>query len=168
MKYTTAQVAYHWISFAMILFMAGSGMAYSLELIDKSALTAHQIAGQILIVVLVLRIISRATHERPANEASTWEHRLAQATHLALYLVMVAYVVTGYVSASGLNTPALLAPMDIGFARSDMGERFLDAHYQLKWALLALVTLHICGALKHRFWDKDDTLSNMTFTNRKD
>lgn len=143
-------------------------MAYGLELADKSALTAHQIAGQALIVVLILRIASRATHKRTSAENPTWEHRLAQVTHLVLYLVMIAYVVTGYVSASGLTAPALLAPLDIGFARSDTGERFLDAHYQLNWALVALVTLHICGALKHKFWDKDDTLSNMTFTNRKD
>lgn len=168
MKYLTAQVTYHWVSFALILFMAGSGMAYSLELADKSALTGHQVAGQVLIVVIVLRIMSRATHKNAAADVPTWEHRLAQVTHLALYLVMIAYVVSGYVSASGLNTPALLAPVDIGFARSDMGERFLDAHYQLKWVLLALVSLHIFGALKHKFWDKDDTLSKMTFTNRKD
>ena len=169
-RYSNRQILFHWASFVLILAMAGSGLAYSFDLADKGAMIFHQIAGQILIVVLALRLITRFTTKVPtaAKTHAKWEQVLAHIVHIGLYLVMIAFVVTGYVAASGEIENALLAPISLTFARSDTGEALLDMHYMLKWALLTLFALHLAGALKHAVIDRDKTLSRMTFSSAKD
>lgn len=170
MKYSKAQISYHWLSFAVLIAMAVSGLAYTYDWLGSGSMGFHQIAGQIFIIVLIARIIARLM--RPvvidANHPASWEDLSAKLVHGGLYLCMIAYVVTGYIAASGLNDPLLAAPVSQAFARSDTGELMLEAHFMLKWVLLGLVTLHIAAALKHRFWNKDNTFSHMTLTFRKD
>jgi len=165
MKYSNAQVAYHWLSFLLIMVMIGTGLGYSYDVFGDGAMRVHQISGQILIVVLVIRVATRLTRRTPdiPNTHSTWERLLATAVQLALYGVLIAFVVTGYVSASAESSNALLMPVSLSFALSDTGEQLLEIHYMLKWVLLGLIGLHIAGALKHLIIDRDDTFSQMTF-----
>lgn len=164
-KFSNAQIAYHWISFVLILIMFGSGLAYSYDLVGDGGMRVHQIAGQVLIVVLVIRIATRLARRAPPapNAHPMWERLLAGVVQLALYGVLIAFVVTGYVSASAETSNALIAPVSLAFALSDTGEQFLDLHYMLKWVLLGLIGLHVAGALKHLIIDRDDTFSQMTF-----
>ncbi|MEL6170043.1 MAG: cytochrome b/b6 domain-containing protein [Pseudomonadota bacterium] len=165
MPYSTHQVIYHWITVALILGLVGSGLAYSFELANAGAIRAHQIMGQVLILVIVLRLVARL--RRPPSEPEgheAWELRLAVVTHWALYALILVFLVTGYVSASALRDPALLAPVGLAFARSDTGEILLEMHYAAKWALLALVGMHIAGAVKHAVIDRDGSFSRMWFS----
>jgi cytochrome b561 len=169
MKYSNAQVAYHWLSALLILAMALTGLAFRFDWTGVWVIRAHQVTGQLFIVVLGLRLAARFLRSTSHQSAhKVWERIAAHTTHAALYICMIALGVTGYVSASGLNTPYLLWPIDQTFARSDMGETLLDWHYSLKWVLLTLVALHVLGALKHLLWDKDDTFTHMTPQSRKD
>lgn len=170
MKYSKAQIIYHWLTVAVLIAMVLSGLAYTYDWIDKGSMGFHQIAGQAFIAILIMRLIARLTHPTKAGRThhTSFEDLMARTVHGGLYICMIAYVVTGYVAASGLRDPMLLAPVNQGFARSDTGELFLEAHFALKWILLALFTIHIVAVLKHRFWDKDATNSNMTLTFRKD
>ena len=165
MKYTKAQVTYHWATAMLIAVMALTGMGYTYEWWDDGAMVVHQIAGQGLIIMLLLRLITRIARPAPGSDPAhaSWERGLAHLVHLGLYAVLIIFVVTGYISASALGEPSLLFPVNKGFARSDIGELILEIHFATKWALLALLTLHIGGALKHAVWDKDRTLSHMTF-----
>ena len=170
MKYAKTHIAFHWITALMIVFMAASGLAYSYDIIDKPALAAHQIAGQVLILLLVGRIVARLLIRTASSE--TTHHRVERAaavlTHIGLYLCLIAFSVTGYVSASALSSSALLFPVDIGFARSETGERLLEAHFMLKWVLLGLLSLHLAGVIKHVLIDRDGTFAHMTTPIRKD
>ncbi len=169
MKYSKAQIINHWLTVAILVVMVLSGLAYTYDWIDTGSLGVHQIAGQAFIAVLLIRMTYRLLH--PVQFASTHsriEDAMARVVHLGLYLCMIAYVVTGYVAASGLRDPMLLAPVGQAFARSDAGELFLEAHFTLKWVLLALFAIHIAAVLKHRFWDKDTTNSHMTLIFRKE
>ncbi|MEL7345777.1 MAG: cytochrome b/b6 domain-containing protein [Pseudomonadota bacterium] len=168
MPYTTGQKILHWLTAFLVLGMTASGLAYSLEWADKSILQSHQISGQILIVVIALRIVARIAHRPSECEShAPWERRLASVIHLALYGLILVFIVSGYVSASALSNSALLFPVDLGFARSDTGEVFLEVHYAAKWALLALLALHFGGSLKHAFVDRDNSFSRMWFSSRK-
>lgn len=163
MKYSNAQIAYHWLSFVLIGVMAATGLAYSYEWVEGDVMRVHQMAGQLLIAVLALRLGTRLIRRSPAKATShkLWERRLANIVQLALYGVMIAYVASGYISASAETSNILIAPVSLGFARSDLGEQILYLHYNLKWVLLGLVALHIGGALKHALIDRDDTLAQM-------
>ncbi|WP_165615078.1 cytochrome b [Yoonia tamlensis] len=169
MKYSPLLIILHWVTLLLILFMVFTGLAFRFEWGDAGAIRGHQTIGQLLIVVLALRILAKLRQRTPyQNPHPFWERIAARTTHGALYLCMIAFVVTGYIAASGLDRPVLVWPAGKAFARSDTGEMILEWHYALKWVLLALVTLHVLGALKHLFWDKDDTFSHMTLRSRKD
>lgn len=165
MKYTNTQITFHWVTFGLVMLMAATGMAYFYEVGGNTPMMIHQIAGQALIVVLALRLATRLIRPAPANlqDHAGWERALAGLIHVALYGTLIVFVVTGYISASGLDNPRLIAPVSKAFAWSDTGEWLLEVHYATKWVLLGLVGLHVLGALKHHLWDKDTTLSNMTF-----
>lgn len=160
--------AAHWISAALVLGMLATGMMYFWEINAKQAITAHQYMGQILILVLIWRLaVKLGAAKRDHKSHAAWERALAGGVQIALYGVLIAFVITGYVSASALRESALLLPVDFAFARSAAGEQFLQTHYALKWALLGLLALHIAGALKHHFIDRDSTLTDIWFTTKR-
>lgn len=166
MRYMHSHIIFHWLTALLVLGLVGSGLAYSFELADKDALNAHQVMGQALIVVVALRIATRLSH-RPVKADlghKGWERTLAGAVHLGLYGLLIAFIVTGYISASALSNNMLVFPGDLAFARSDIGETLLEVHYSLKWVLLALFGLHFAGAMKHALIDRDNTLSSMWFS----
>lgn len=163
-RFTPAQIAFHWLTAGLVLAMAVSGMMYFWEIADRAAMRAHQVMGQALIVVLALRLAVKARaalRERRPSDHAGWERALAALTHVALYAALIVAVVTGYVSASAFSSSMLIWPVDQGFARSDTGEQFLETHFAMKWVFLGLVSLHVAGALKHHFVDRDDTLRAM-------
>lgn len=166
-KFSNLQITFHWLTAILVLALVGSGLAFTYEIAGagRETIIAHQIVGQMLIALLVFRIAARLARKTPEIKTAhaAWERALAGSVHLALYGALIGFVVTGYVSASAMRTNALVAPVDIGFARSDLGEAFLELHFALKWALLGLLGLHIAGALKHQIIDRDSTLSNMLF-----
>lgn len=167
--YTNAQIWLHWATVILIAAMAYTGLDYYYEWTDESVIYWHQIVGQALIVVLLLRITMRLRYGgRIAPTHAAWERVLASAVHFGLYLAMIVFVVTGYVAASALTNNALLFPVNIGFARGDIGEELLETHYAMKWVLLALFALHLAGAFKHAFIDKDDTLPSILPSNSKE
>lgn len=166
MLYQPNHIILHWISAGLVLWLVYTGLAYSFDWAGDWAITAHQITGQILIGVIVLRLMARAqTSPQPGHDADrpTWQKTLSRAVHLGLYAVLIAFVITGYVSASALREPALIAPVSQGFARSDMGETLLEVHFALKWALLGFLALHIAGAAKQML---TSTPSNMIMLKR--
>ncbi len=168
MKYAPSVIINHWLTFGLVLGMAGTGLAYRYELADNGAMLTHQYMGQALIVVLVIRIITRLVKRRIISDtARSAEDVLAHLVHLALYAVLLVYVGTGYVAASAFQDPDLIWPADLAFARSDTGELLLELHYTLKWVLLTLMTIHVAGALKHLVVPRENALHNITFTSRK-
>ena len=83
---------------------------------------------------------------------------------------MVLLPITGYLGASytkagvrwfGLATPQW-AQHD-----HDLAEQFLTVHGVLLWTLVALVALHVAGALKHLLVDKDQVFQRMWFAHRR-
>jgi len=158
----------HWLTAVLILGLAISGMSYSNEIGGKIPLLIHQIFGQTLIIFLALRLLGLIWS--PAEPAKTkhaaWERLLSKTVQILLYAVMIAFLVTGFVAASGLREPSLIWSLPLSFARSDMAETLTEVHFFLKIPLLALLSLHISAALKHAFWDKDQTLQDMWFKHR--
>jgi len=163
-RYSLSLKSAHWISALLILGMATTGMMYFWEISGQTAITVHQIMGQALIVVLIWRLWAKFKSNRPDHAGhAVWERVLASAVQIALYGALFAFVITGYVSASALRETSLLFPVDFAFARSSVGEQFLNTHYTMKWVLLGLLALHIAGAVKHHFIDRDTTLKHIWF-----
>jgi cytochrome b561 len=103
-----------------------------------------------------------------------WQKAASIAVHAALYVLMFALPLTGWLMLSastrggpialpfGLAAPAFPPARDMGFLeRAVVEEAAEEAHAALVWILAALVAAHIGAALKHQFIDRDLVLARM-------
>jgi cytochrome b561 len=110
----------------------------------------------LLITMAVLRIRRRqAIAAMPAETLSMRKLRLG--SHVALYVLIFAVCVTGYLSSSysGWDTTFwwLLELPYWGHENEGLNQLYSDLHHWTCWGLLLAMTLHIGAALLHAFRD---------------
>jgi cytochrome b561 len=127
----------------------------------------HKSFGITILGLIVFRVLWRLTHPAPAliKTMKAWEKKLANATHHALYLVMVLVPVSGAAMAlySKYGIKWFGIPLAEGLGDDALRDIFKNAHEIIGIILLVLLGLHILAVLKHTFVNKDGTLKRMTF-----
>ena len=129
--------------------------------------TLHASLGLVIIFLLFVRLYWRWKHSPPVNEnGSIWEKLAARAAHITLYFAMLLIPLTGWLAYTEHVRRSLGARPASWF-----GLRIpLLPDYEINWhrihnwggkLVLLLIALHVVAALKHRFYDKDDTLNRM-------
>lgn len=126
----------------------------------------HKSIGVTLLALIAIRVLWRVTHRPPALLSSykAWEKKLATGTHHLLYLLMVAMPLSGLIMAVNSKYGVKWFGMDFigGLDNSVVRDLFKEVHETVGALLLIVVILHIAGALKHKFIDKDDTMKRMS------
>jgi cytochrome b561 len=127
----------------------------------------HKWIGITVLLLVVLRLLWRATHRPPPllPGMPRWQEIAAHGVHHGLYLLMLAVPLTGWLMSSALGFPVvwfgvLPLPDLIGKDKA-LGEALKEVHETLNYALLALVLAHVAGAIKHQLMDRDGTLARM-------
>ena len=168
MRYPYGIIVLHWTTAALMFALATSGLLYSYKIVGSNALIFHQWGGQLLLVIVFIWFgVRLAFGVGPHNPDHVWwEKMLAASVKITLYALLIAYVATGYVTASGLRSTELLFPINVAFARSDLGDLVMEAHIALKWVFLAVLALHVLGTIKHSFIDRDNTFRNIWITKK--
>ncbi len=126
----------------------------------------HKSFGITIFALIALRILWRITHRPPAllSAYKAWEKKLANGTHHLLYLLMVAVPLTGLIMSAyskygvkwfGLN----FIP---GTDNKPVRDFFESSHELIGIVILVVIAIHVAGALKHKFIDKDETLKRMS------
>ncbi len=168
-RYTGPAIALHWLLalalfglFGMGLYMTGLSMSPTrLKLYNW-----HKWAGVTVLVLSFLRLAWRLTHRPPADAPMpAWQARAAHAAHVALYVLFFAVPLAGwaYSSAAGfpvvwfgvLPLPDLIAP------NRELAEAIKPLHRILAYTMAAIVLVHVGGALKHQWVDRDGLLRRM-------
>lgn len=125
----------------------------------------HKSIGITLLALIVIRIFWRITHKAPAMLASykAWETKLASGVHRLLYVLMVALPLSGLVMAVASKYGVKWFGLDFigGLDNTPLREAFKEVHEIIGVVILLIIILHILGALKHKFIDKDETLDRM-------
>jgi len=126
----------------------------------------HKSIGVTLLGLIIFRVLWRITHQPPALLSSykTWERKLATGTHHLLYLLMIAMPLSGLIMAVSSKYGVKWFGMDFigGLDNTPLREAFKEVHEVIGAIILLVLILHILGALKHKFIDKDDTMKRMT------
>lgn len=163
--YTRTAVIMHWILAVSIFFLfISSWWMLALPLPSKDytyrvfPFQLHKNLGITLTFVLAILLYVRLKH-RPAPVTSDalrpWMHKLAVVDHIVLYITIFACCLSGYLSSaySGWTTTLwwLVDLPDWGHENEELNILFSDIHLWTCWILLALVSVHISGALYHAF-----------------
>ena len=171
-KYSLFMRALHWIMAFIILSLIGLGW-YMEGLEDTVSFRGdlynlHKSFGVLVLLLLVVRFVVRQFSHIPAlpEGIPAPVRKLARGAHYLLYLLIFAVPLVGYVMSNsyGYGVKLFGVPMPMLFPENkEIAALANEWHAILAYTLLAIVTLHIVGALKHRFFDKkeNDVLHKM-------
>lgn len=129
----------------------------------------HKSFGFTLFVLAALRLVWRFANPVPAlpDTMPAHEKLAAHGGHIALYGLMLALPITGWLmaSASPLGIPTIIfglftLPHPIG-PDAALEQTLKQVHFWLAMALVAVVAVHAAAALKHHFINRDGVLARM-------
>lgn len=131
----------------------------------------HKWAGVTLLALSVFRLVWRLTHRPPplprAIETAMprWQRLAHHATHHGLYLLFFAVPLLGWAYSSAAGFPVVLfgvLPLpDFVPVSEELAGLIKPLHKWSAFAMMALVLLHVAGALKHQLIDRDGLLARM-------
>ena len=160
----------HWVTAVLVLvaLLLGNWIAsMDISLSTLKYFGYHKTLGSVVLALVVLRIIWHriSAPPRPLSHGIPWQDGLVRWVHRAFYVLLLAMPISGWVasSASGIDTlifgrwtlPAF-APVsetweEVGFV----------AHGIIAKVLVAIILLHVGGALFHAVVRQDGTLRRM-------
>jgi cytochrome b561 len=126
----------------------------------------HKSLGLTALALVVIRLVWHVISPPPPPKSppGTWELRAARAGHWALYALMLAIPVSGWVASSATGIDVMFADRWVLPAIAPVSEawetRGFAVHGILTKLLFGLVTLHALAAIKHEM-DGDGTLTRM-------
>jgi cytochrome b561 len=160
----------HWTIGALILVMAYLGLTMT-DLPngpDKiSTYALHKSIGLTILALVALRLVWRLYAGSPAPVPGTppWQARIAGLVHVAIYALLFAIPLSGWVlnSAAGfplqwfglINLPKIVA------TGRELRELAEELHELMFWALVLLVVAHAGAAVWHHLFQRDATLARM-------
>jgi cytochrome b561 len=171
-RYSAGAIAFHWI--IAVLVALNYAFAWIAEDLPKEQagqlMGNHKAVGITVLLLTVARILWRLTHRPPAflTSLQPWEAMLARVTHGLFYVLMIAIPLAGWLMHSAysggapVNAFGLFSYPGLPLAADKAGAHTAgEVHEVLATAMLFLAGLHVLGALKHQFLDRDGSLARM-------
>jgi len=179
-KYTKTAVALHWAIAVMIFCNIGLGLGanYVPDAYVRPMVDLHKSIGITILGLFFVRLVWRLTHKPPPLPAgyATWETHAAHTAHVALYVLMIALPVTGWIHDSAWSAAAshpmklywVIPWFRLGFVtgldpatKEAWHTAFGIVHTYLGYALYVVLLAHVAGALKHQVVDRQPEMQRM-------
>lgn len=169
-RYSTVAIVLHWLTAALIFCAFPLGLYMSdlkFSPLKLQLFSYHKWLGVTIFLLLVMRLLWRASHTPPAMPTSivAWQQRAAHGVHHLLYSLLVLIPFSGWLMSSAKGVPVVYLGViqlpDLVSKDKALGNLLETTHSVLNYVLLALLILHIAAALKHHYIEKDATLSRM-------
>lgn len=166
-RYGAVACSLHWL--IAVLIVAQIAMGWTMGAVAKPTARAieswHISFGIVVLLLTLARIAWRLTHRPPplADAMPGWEKGLAHAVHAVFYILLLAIPLSGWFMESigarpihvfGFVWPHFpgVAAMLEGQDKREIKSTIEEIHGSaLVWAVIALIALHVAGALKHQF-----------------
>lgn len=169
-RYGNLSISLHWLM--LLLFIAVYASINLRELFPKGsdpreALKAlHFMLGLCALGLVSLRIYARLSAPTPSitPEPTPSQHLAAELMHIALYALMIATPLLGWLQLSaagkvipffGLELPALIS------TNKDFAGLLKEIHETIGTVGYFLIGIHAAAALYHHYIKKDNTLTRM-------
>lgn len=169
-RYSTVSLVLHWLIAALVVTQVA--LIWAHEATDgpmsREFVQTHKSVGLAILVLTLGRLGWRVAN--PAmplpDTMKAWEKLLARATHVLFYAFMIGMPLVGWAASSaggreiewfGLFVWPML-PVEGG---REVAGQLMDMHELAAKALYVLIALHVAGALKHHFVDRDNVLHRM-------
>ena len=170
-RYSNTAIVLHWLIAILIVlaFVLGTIMT-DIPGITPTKLryfSWHKWLGITILGLVCVRLLWRLTHTAPAYPSSMpmWQQYAAHGLHIALYVLMFAIPISGYLYSLAAGVPVVylgIIHLPILIAPDPVLKPILkEVHELLNNGLLILVALHVLAALKHHFINRDTILKRM-------
>jgi cytochrome b561 len=168
-RWSAVHQLFHWTIAALIAAQLVIGFFF-LEFKDDQPpplLPLHASLGVLTGLLMLARLAWRLNHRvLPLPDTLTpLQKRLARGTHVALYVLVIAQFVVGYFLEDTFGTQVHLffipLPVIVGEVKG-WPNFFAAIHQWVGYAIVAVLALHIIGALAHELWFRDNVLRRMT------
>jgi cytochrome b561/polyisoprenoid-binding protein YceI len=168
-RYSALAITLHWAIALLLLFQIGLGWALEdlpKGIVQFSGYQFHKSVGILILLLSVARLAVRLLRTRPEPvKDGRAQMLLASAVHFLLYAVMIAGPLTGWiiVSTAKVRLQTLLfgkvpwPDLPVGQALHGPAEVM---HGALGTVGMALIVLHVAGALYHHF-KREDVIGRM-------
>jgi len=134
----------------------------------------HKSIGITILLLSIARVAWRLMNPPPPEPPMPgWQRGLALFVHVGLYVLIIAMPLTGWIMASASiqqHDTRFFGTVEVYFpgipalpseTRKGIEEGFEFAHSNLQWVIIAMLVLHVAGALKHQIIDKDGLLARI-------
>ncbi len=182
-RYTRTAIILHWVIAALVI--ANISLAWTFKIWSdypwtQSVTNAHKTIGITVLGLALMRLLWRIGHRPPPFSPAIphWQVVAARAGHAALYFMILAMPLSGWIYDSAWEYAADV-PIDV-FGLFEMPriawvanmapepKKALDelahiTHEWLSYLLYFLLAAHLIGAAKHQWFDRVPTFQRMTF-----
>lgn len=176
-RYNGIQRLLHWLIALIVLGLLASGLTvWFLGFDGVTRLLGderrdmlyeyHKTFGLIVLGLMALRLFVRLERGKPPYEyhIALPERLLSAIVQYLFYIALFAQPILGWLATDALDYPVEFFSWNIPqFITKDkeMGEALYQAHEYVGMALVVLIILHVGGALKHWFVDRDGVIDRM-------
>ena len=169
-RYSTVSLVLHWLIAALVVAQIALISAHEATEgpISREFVNIHKSVGLSILVLTLARLGWRIANPAIPIPDSTprWQKLVARGTHVLFYAFLIAMPLAGWAASSAGGREILWfglfewPALPIGGGRETAGQ-LMDMHELAAKALYVLIFLHVVGALKHHFIDRDNVLHRM-------
>lgn len=169
-RYVRPAIALHWLMACLIIAVYFMGISIDDLPVGPDRImvvTWHKWLGVTIAFLWFARVAVRLTNQPPALPAASpaWQNMAAHLVHIALYVLMIAIPVSGWLMSSAKGyTTTFFGLFDLpNLLEKDkaLGHTIKEIHGFMANLLMVLIVAHIGAALKHQLFDKDNLLDRM-------
>jgi cytochrome b561 len=168
LQYGTTAKVFHWLVAGLLLvqYLIGWLMPDVHAGPPGEPMSFHISFGITILVLILMRFVWRLTHlVAPDNSLPAWQRLASEAMHWALYVLVLATTITGWLFASfrGWSVSFFyLFPLPMLASKSEASLKAFDGwHQTMEWMLLAFIGVHVATALVHLFGYRDRIMHRM-------
>ncbi|HKY92393.1 MAG TPA: cytochrome b [Nevskiaceae bacterium] len=170
LRYTAPAIGFHWL--IAILVVSGWCLGVYMDGLKLSPeklriVSYHKWIGITVLGLACLRAAWRVTHAPPPPNPAhpAWQRRAAAFVHHALYVLMFAVPLAGWLFSSAAGYPVkylgVIPLPDLVAKDKALAGVLQQVHVILAFVLSGVVAIHVGAALQHFWFHRDDTLSRM-------